>query len=90
MKNIPVNDDQYQRLTEQADASGFADITAFVEALAADAASDTSFGMNENQLRQSAAECDAAIAYLKQNGGGRDAREALLGLGQELGFQPSE
>jgi len=90
MKNIPVNDDQYQKLAEQADASGFADVTAFVEALAADAAFDTSFGMNEAELRQSAAECDAALADLKQTGGGHDAHEALLGLGRELGFPPPE
>ena len=88
MKNIPVNDDQYQKLAEQANATGFADVTAFVVALAADAAFDTSFGMSEAELRQSAAECDTALADLKQNGGGRDAREALLGLGQELGFPP--
>jgi len=87
---IDIPDDQFKKLTERVQAAGYADVPAFISALAAEPFDDDPRGpMTEEQLRQSVAELEAADATIDA-GGGRDAREALLELGREFGFTRTE
>ncbi|MEM6331190.1 MAG: hypothetical protein AAF790_13200 [Planctomycetota bacterium] len=88
MKTIELSDDRFEQIRLQAVAAGYQDVAAYLEALAADAAFDASCGMNEEQTRASAAECDAAVDRLKQHGGGTEFAAAWRTLGHEFGFKP--
>ena len=85
MQSIELTDDQFQIIAKQATAAGYQDVAAYVEALAKDAAFDPRCDMNDEELRQSAAECDAIIERMKSEGG-HDARTALSTLGKKYGF----
>lgn len=85
MQTIQLSDAQFEKIAEQAAAAGFADVAAYVEALAEDAAFDPRCGMTDEELRQSAAECDAINERMKTEGG-HDARQALTALGKKFGF----
>lgn len=86
MQTIQLNDDKYQKLSEQAAAAGYENVGAYIEALAEDAAFDPRCGMSDDELRASAAECDA-IAKRMEAGNEHDARQALTSLGDKLGFK---
>ena len=45
--------------------------------------------LSDQQLRESAAECDGSLEELKSNGG-RDLREGLLEIGSKRGYSSSE
>lgn len=85
MQAIHLDDAKYQKISEQAAAAGYHDVAAYLEALAEDAAFDPRCGMSDDELRQSAAECDAIIERMKAEGG-HDARTALPALGKKYGF----
>lgn len=86
MHTIELPDDQFKKLSDQAAAAGFQDVTAYLGALVEDAEFDPRCGMSDDELRESAAECNRINEAMKA-GGGRDAREALSELGEKLGFK---
>lgn len=86
MQTIQLNDDKYQKISEQATAAGFQDVAAYIEALAEQAAFDPRCGMSDDELRASAAKCDE-IAQRMEAGEERDARNALTELGNKFGFK---
>lgn len=86
MQNIQIPDDQYARLTERAAAEGYADVTAFIVSLAGVQEPDPRGPLSEVDLQESVSQLNAAEAEIEVNGG-RDAMEALLEIGQELGFK---
>lgn len=86
---IDIPDDQFKKLSERAQAAGFADVPAFISAIAGEPFDDPRSSMTEEELRQSVAELEAADATIDA-GGGHDAREALLKLGRGFGFKRPE
>ena len=86
---IDIPDDRFEKLTQRAQAAGYADVPAFISALAGEPFEDPRGPMTEEELRQSVAELEAADASIDA-GGGRDAREAFLELGREFGFDRPE
>ena len=90
MPTIQIPDAQFQRLTEQATAAGYEDVAVYIEKLLSEPALDPRCGLSEEELRQSAVECDEALARMKREGGGLDFREAWLEMGQKMGFKPTQ
>lgn len=86
MQTIQLDDAKYQKINEQAVAAGYEDVAAYLEDLAEDAAFDPRCGMSDDEIRASAAKCDA-IAGRMEAGNERDAREALTELGNKFGFK---
>ncbi len=86
MASIELPDDQFAKLSEQASAAGFINVATYLQSLADEAAFDLKCGMTDEELRQSAAECDRINEEMKE-GGGHDAREALSELGKKFGFK---
>lgn len=85
--NLPTDADPI--IINKAAAAGFGDdVAAYVAHLIVmdEPSGDPRGQLAEEQLRQSVAELEAADASIDA-GGGRDAREALLELGQKFGFQ---
>lgn len=89
MQSIQIDGAAYLKLTEQALAAGFADVSAYVESLAEQAEFDTRCGMTNAALRQSAEECNAILQRMESTGEGRDFREAWKSLGASLALRPS-
>lgn len=89
MQTVHFNDDQYAKISDQAAAAGYGDVAAFLASLADNAAFDARGGMSDEDLRQSAQECDAILDRMKREGGGQDFDQAWRKIGEELGFKPA-
>jgi hypothetical protein len=89
MQSIQLSDAQFEKIAQQAAAAGFVDVAAYVATLIEDAAFDPRCGMTDDELRQSAAECNAINERMK-SGGGLDARQAFTALGKKYGFDTPE
>jgi hypothetical protein len=89
MQSIQLPDAQYLQLHEHALAAGYDSAEAFVRALAEEPTADPRGNLSEADLRQSAAECQRIHEQMR-NGPGRDAKEALFELGNELGLTNGE
>ena len=89
MREIQLSEDQYDKLMQHAVAAGYADVSAFLGALAHEPHIDPRGELSDQELRESAAECDGALEELKSNGG-RDLREGLLEIGSKRGYSSSE
>jgi hypothetical protein len=85
MHTIQIPDAKFEKLSEQATAAGFEDVVAYIEALANEADFDPRCGMSDEELRQSAAQCNSINERMKA-GAERNAREALTELGDQFGF----
>ncbi|WP_148075035.1 hypothetical protein [Bythopirellula goksoeyrii] len=83
---IDISQDDYDRLAKHADAAGYADVPAFISALASEPIEDPRGILSDEDLRVSISECEKAHADI-QAGGGRDFREAILEIGRKFGFE---
>lgn len=86
--NIP--DDQYELLSQRAAAGGYADVSAFIGALANEPnqevlQNDPRGPLTPEQLRQSAAELEEADRSIDENGG-IELEEAFRLLAQKHGL----
>ncbi len=82
--NIPQP--EQDRLVQHAAAAGYDDVERYAtEHLLALA--HQPLPLSPAELQASVARCEKANAEMEA-GGGRDAREALLEVGEELGFKP--
>ena len=86
MHTIQISDANFEKLSEQATVAGFKDVASYIEALAGETAFDPRCDMTEDDLRESAAECDRINERMKA-GAERDAGEALTELGKKFGFK---
>lgn len=82
---IDVSAEHYEGLVRHAEAAGYSNVEAFIEALANEPIADPRGPLSEDELRRSAAECDYGIATIEA-GAGRDLREAMLEMGRQRGY----
>ncbi len=85
MRNIPISDDGYEKLTAAALAAGFADVSAFIHAMVGEQILDPREPMRDDELAESLSECDQAIADF-EGGAGNDAEQAIRDIGRKRGF----
>lgn len=84
--DIPISEDQYQKLNQRAIAAGYDDAIAFIHALAEEPAEDPRGTLTDEELRES-------IAALEQGredvaaGRSRDLREALQDIADNHGLK---
>lgn len=86
---IDIPSEHYERLGRHATAAGFANVEAFIVALAGEPTDDPRGPLAEDELRQSAADCERGIAEIEA-GGGQDLRHALLEIGRQRGYRPPQ
>ncbi len=83
--HIDVSAEDYAGLVRHAVAAGYGNVEAFLAALADEPTADPCGMLSEDEVRRSAAECDAGIRSIEA-GVGRDLREAMLELGRQRGY----
>lgn len=86
---IDISTAHYEGLARHAAAAGYGNVEAFIAALAAEPTADPRGPLSDDDLRRSAAECDQGIAAIEA-GAGRDLRQAMLDLGRERGYIPTD
>ena len=83
--HIDVSAEDYAGLVRHAVAAGYGNVEAFLAALADEPTADPCGRLSEDEVRRSAAECDAGIRSIEA-GASRDLREAMLELGRQRGY----
>jgi hypothetical protein len=86
---IEIPSEHYERLSRHATAAGFASVESFIVALADEPTADPRGVLTEDDLRQSAADCERGIAEIEA-GGGQDLSHALHEIGRRRGYRPQQ
>ncbi len=83
---IDIPQEQYDKLTDLANAAGYADVVAFMVALAAESAQDPRGPLGEQELRESVARLKQADASIDA-GEGIEAEEAFRRVAEKYAMQ---
>lgn len=86
---IHLPDEKFEKLQVHAQAAGYKDVQGLLDALIGEPTTDPRGRLSQEELRESAAACDA-IAEAMESGHEHDAKQALGDLGAELGLGPAE
>ncbi len=86
---IEIDNKQYEKLTVVAHAAGYADVPAFIHALAEESTEDPRGSLREEELKESLDQCDRSMAEFSSDGG-QDAEEVFLEIGHKRGFNLSQ